>query len=125
MGHSEFGQLLEQQASHANTVAGLRADVAYYKADRDRLQDEVVELRDQMETPQPEDCSTEEVMRNGALMTVLWQRHQRWGMPEVIGVYHGAYCLFAAHGDGDLAEAPKWAVYAMHAAVATLAREAA
>lgn len=38
MGHSEFGQLLEQQASHSQTIAGLTADVAYWRSRGERAE---------------------------------------------------------------------------------------
>lgn len=97
-----------------------RVDLEHSKRAQERLQDEVVELRAQMETPDHEDCSTEEVMRDGALMTVVWRRRERWSAPEVVAVYHGAYCLYTSvpGRDGDLDEAPRWALRAVNRAVA-------
>ena len=38
MGNTEFGALIEAQAGHSNTIAGLRADVGYWKNRAERAE---------------------------------------------------------------------------------------
>lgn len=47
------------------------------------------------------DCTVE---RKGALMTVRYIVRERWGQPEISGIFHGAYDALE-----ELPHAPAWA----------------
>lgn len=117
MTETGFAALTEEVHSardaFAVEVAGLRADLGYYKQRNTMLVDEIAPLREQMTAPTLDDCYQFDLEHDGANLTISWSRHARWNVPEVIAIHHGACCIYGAWGAGFCRSAPEWAIKAV------------
>lgn len=87
----------------------------------DKQMDELVALREQMTVPDLDEVEQTSVRIDGVDWTVVWAMHPRWGIPEVLAIYHGVMNLLDYIERNDI---PHWATKAMNADAAAMAREA-
>lgn len=77
-----------------------------------REQEELVALREQMAVPDYDEARQERTRIDGVEWVVFWDRNNRWGLPQVVAIHHGALNLM-----DHLTEPPAWANAAMTAGV--------